>query len=131
MIKIQISLILLFFLIDFSSYGQSELYGLWKVNCPIEYTGKNAVAFCGICPATQENNTASIENFEMEITAKEINIQKEHQTTAVPFKWDDAIKTLTFSYDKNNYVFKVLITDRTDLLIWKDKGGLLLLLQRK
>lgn len=127
----QTTLIILLTLMGFSSFGQSELFGDWKVSCPIEYKDKATIVFCGLCPTVQESASVLMEDFEMQIDKDEIKLNMKYSGTTVKYKWEDKTKSIEFVYNKNTYRFNSLFTDKSNLLILKDKDGLILLLQRK
>lgn len=128
---LQTSLIGLFSLIGLSSSGQSELFGVWKVSCPAEYKPDGSITFCGLCPIIQESASVIVEDFEIQIDKEEIKLNMKYSTTPVKYKWEDKTKSIEFVYNKNTYKFNSLFTDKSNLLILKDKDGLILLLQRK
>lgn len=128
---LQLILITLLTLIGFSSFGQSELFGDWKVSCPAEYKDKATIAFCSLCPTVQENASVLMDDFEMEINKDEIKLNMKYSSTPVKYKWEDKTKSIEFAYNKTTYKFNTLVTDKSNLLILKDKDGLILLLQRK
>lgn len=121
---------LFFFLLSLNSFSQSELLGKWKVNCAMEQTDDASIKSCGICPVKTLENSALIQEFEMEIGPKEIKIKTENEGTEVRYKFNRNTSSIEFTYKKTDYKFKVLIQTDPTVSIWKDTEGAIVILKK-
>ena len=116
-----------------SSFGQKELFGEWKVNCPFELADKSSTTVCNLCPIIKKDNGFMVQTFEMKIEKDEIKFNANNLIEAVKYKWNDITKSIEFDYNENNYQFKVLVASYVakERYILKNKDGMLLLLDEK
>ena len=118
------------FIFSIASFAQSELFGKWKVNCAMEQTDDASIKSCGICPVKTLENSALIQEFEMEIGPKEIKFKTENEGTEVRYKFNRNNSTIEFTYKKTDYKFKILIQSDTSISIWKDTEGAIVILKK-
>ena len=114
------------------SFGQKELFGTWKVNCPMEKVDVASVKYCGLCPTSQKDKSSiTVNEFEMEIDQIEIKLIMNNVKTAVQYKWNEDIYTIEFNFKEIKYKFKVLWTNEDNMRILKTDDGQLMVLRKR
>ncbi len=116
---------LLFFLTLSSSFSQEvNLKGKWKVNCALDKQEDGKIHFCDICPTTMlANNTAIIEDFEIEITSDVMKYPHDEIVIDIMYQFDKANNTFKFKYLKKEYFFKVLIVSDPNVYVLVAETG--------
>jgi hypothetical protein len=124
---------LFLFLCSFGANAQSHLFGKWGASCFFERTEKGHLSFCGTCKTSIEGDKKSlnIEDLEIVIDDKNIQISSPGKTgVPTPYTFDSKTESLTFTYDKVDYTYKVLRGTNSDLIILKSTCGILLLTKK-
>ncbi len=123
-------LLLILTLPFYAAYGQSEIYGRWNASCIFERNQNGSLTSSGLCPLSiKENNKLEINDFEFEISEQNIKIIINGKTTSVKYTLEGSVDAISFQYEKNLYIFKILRSTSVSNFILKDIncGGLLLL----
>ncbi|MES2779522.1 MAG: hypothetical protein V4651_06440 [Bacteroidota bacterium] len=124
------SVIIFLVLITSVSYGQSMLYGTWKVNCPFEKKDASSGTVCSICPSTIKNVSFSILPFDMIIDKTSLTIKTDSETTSLTYNWKNDVDALEFQYKKTDYSFKVLNIGAGGHYLLKDTNGCIIILTK-
>lgn len=126
------NLFLIVVLLFSTLYSRSQdlsLKGKWRVNCALEK--KDSVTFhvCDFCPSTiLNNNTAIVEEFNIEITESVIKFTTEEVQIEIPYTWDKSTYTIKFKYTQKEYIFKAMvITDLNAQILVAESGEVLYL----
>ncbi len=106
-----------------------SLKGKWKVNCALEKKDSAKFHVCDFCPTTMlKNNTAVVEEFDIEITETAIKFTTEEIQIEIPYTWDRSTYTIKFKYTQKEYVFKAMvITDLNAQILVAESGEVLYL----
>ena len=102
-----------------SALAQSDLYGKWKAICVIESLDDGSSNVCSICPTKLLSGSKLIEDFEMEINSEVIKFITEGRGSESPYKYEAAKNLLSFTYNKIDYKFKVLMQTDPFINIFK------------
>ncbi|MBP9070433.1 MAG: hypothetical protein KBG47_13055 [Bacteroidia bacterium] len=124
-------LLLLFVLINslVATAQDLNLKGKWKVNCALEKKDSATFHVCDFCPTTMlKNNTAVVEEFDIEITETAIKFTTEEVQIEIPYTWDKSTYTIKFKYTQKDYSFKAMvITDLNAQILVAESGEVLYL----
>lgn len=126
--KLCISLILILS-IHCLNAQETNLIGKWKVSCPAERKNSSELHMCDLCPTTMlNNNTAIVEEFELEFTKEEIKIQHEEVPIGIVYKYETENNSISFRYLGKTYMFKILLmTDPKVNILVAETGEVLYL----
>lgn len=107
------------------SYAQEiNLKGKWKVNCALDKLEDGKLHFCDICPTTMlANNTAIIEDFEIEITDDVMKYPHQEIVVDIMYQFDKSNNTFKFKYLKKEYLFKVMIVSDPNVQVLVAETG--------
>lgn len=110
--------------------AQSEIYGTWNAGCAIEKHNVSSMGFCALCPRDYtSDNSVSIKSFDIVINEITISI---NDSPAVPYLWDSEINSIKFKFANNEYLFKVMPVNLTNIYTWKEiNSGYVIILQKK
>jgi hypothetical protein len=126
-------LLLAILFISFNSYAQSEYFGKWHVSCFFERSVDAKLSYCGICPVNinDKNNSLQIEEFEMAIDSKNIQITAPGKDVVTnTYTYNSKTDAFTFEHNKTTYTFKVLRGTQSDHIIFKSDCGQFLLTKK-
>lgn len=128
--KFCIGIILLFNFI-FLNAQETNIIGKWKVSCPAERKSSSQLHMCDLCPTTiLNNNTALVEEFELEFTKEEIKIQHEEVPIGITYKYEAENNSISFRYLGKTYLFKILLQSDPKVNILVAETGEILYLKR-
>lgn len=103
----------MFLVILFSLIGkaqESNIKGKWKVNCALEKKAEGQLHVCDICPSTMlANNTAVIEEFELEFTGSMIKFEHAEVPIEIAYTFLQETNSIKFKYLQKEYHFKMMI----------------------
>jgi hypothetical protein len=128
-IKHLILLVVMTFMFKLTS-AQAPL-GDWRAFCPFEATDNSGTTVCKICPLINRGGDGfTIQGLEMKIEKEQIKFtfNADKQET-VNYKWDESSKTMTFTFNKVDYKFKLFYAK--NMYILKNSDGQMLLLADK
>ncbi|MBK7310564.1 MAG: hypothetical protein IPI93_07165 [Sphingobacteriaceae bacterium] len=75
-----------------------------------------------------KNNTAVVEEFDIEITETAIKFTTEEVQIEIPYTWDRSTYTIKFKYTQKDYSFKAMvITDLNAQILVAESGEVLYL----
>jgi hypothetical protein len=122
----------LIFLGAFISKAQDlSLKGKWKVNCALEKKDSAKFHVCDFCPTTMlQNNTAVVEEFDIEITETAIKFTTEEIQIEIPYTWDKSTYTIKFKYTQKEYSFKAMVINDLNAQILVAESGEVLYLKK-
>ncbi len=125
-------LTVLFLLIaSFVCAQEINIKGRWKVNCVIERKDTATLHTCDICPTTLlANNTAIVEEFELEFLSKTIKVPTEEITIEIPYSFNKEMNEIKFHYKEKDYSFKAMIVSDSNVQILIAESGEILYLKR-
>lgn len=119
------------FIASFSFAQKLDIRGKWKVNCVLERKDSLTLHTCDICPTTiLANNTAVIEEFELEFLATTIKVPTEEVTIEIPYEFNKDINEVKFHYKGKDYSFKAMIVSDANVQILMAESGEILYLKR-
>jgi len=108
-----------------------NLIGKWKVNCALEKNENGTLHVCDICPRTMlNNNTAIVEDFDLEFTAQSIKLDHEEVPIEIAYQFDPATNRVKFKYLQKEYVFKAMIVSDPMVQILIAESGEVLYLKK-
>jgi hypothetical protein len=115
-----------------SSFAQEvNIKGKWKVNCVIERKDQATLHTCDICPTTiLANNTAVVEEFELEFLANTIKVPTEEITIELPYEYNRENNEVKFHYKGKDYAFRCMIVSDPNVQILMADSGEVLYLKR-
>jgi hypothetical protein len=123
--------VLLLFVACFSFAQDVNIKGKWKVNCVIERKDQATLHTCDICPTTMlANNTAVVEEFELEFLANTIKVPTEEVTIEIPYEFNKENNEVKFHYKQKDYAFKAMIVSDSNVQILMAESGEILYLKR-
>ncbi|MFO0358740.1 MAG: hypothetical protein ACK50A_17425 [Sphingobacteriaceae bacterium] len=126
-----ISLVLLMLFFVTMKSQDLNIIGKWKVNCTLQKNENGSLHVCDLCPSAMlNNNTAIIEEFEIEFTATAIKWQNEEVSIEIPYEIDKAINKLKFKYAQKEYAFKAMIVSDPFVQILVAETGEVLYLKK-
>ena len=126
-------LLLLFVLINslVATAQDLNLKGKWKVNCALEKKDSATFHVCDFCPTTMlKNNTAVVEEFDIEITETAIKFTTEEVQIEIPYTWDKSTYTIKFKYTQKEYSFKAMVINDLNAQILVAESGEVLYLKK-
>lgn len=127
---IRLTLFLLF-LANLSYAQEVNIMGKWKVNCVLERRDTSTLHTCDICPTTiLANNTAIIEEFELEFLERTIKVPTEEITIEIPYSFNKKLNEVKFHYKEKDYSFKAMIVSDVNVQILMAESGEILYLKR-
>ena len=122
---------LLLFFTAFISAQDLDIKGKWKVNCALEKKDNATFHVCDFCPSTiLNNNTALVEEFDIEITENVIKFTTEEVKIEIPYEWDKATFTIKFKYLQKDYTFKAMVVSDPFVQILVAESGEVLYLKK-
>lgn len=122
---------LLLFVTFFASAQQVDMKGKWRVNCVLEKKDMATLHVCDICPTTiLANNTAVVEEFDLEFLDKTIKVPTEEVTIEIPYTFNSKINEIKFHYKEKDYAFKAMIVSDSNVQILMAESGEILYLKR-
>jgi len=122
---------LLVFLASLSFAQDINIKGKWKVNCVLERKDEKTLHTCDICPTTTlANNTAVVEEFELEFLEKTIKVPTEEVTIELPYEFNKEVNEVKFHYKGKDYSFKAMIVSDANVQILMAESGEILYLKR-
>jgi hypothetical protein len=126
-----ISVFALIILIGFAKAQDINITGKWKVNCTLQKNENGTLHVCDLCPSTMlNNNTAIIDEFEIEFTTTSIKWQNEELSIEIPYEIEKATNKLKFKYAQKEYVFKAMIVSDPFVQILVAETGEVLYLKK-
>jgi len=127
------TIILSSFLFPQSIFGQIELSGKWTGKCIIENIDETSISFCDFCPRemNKESSTITFNQFEIEFKNDYFLLYVDEILKGKSkYLLDESLKTLDFTFNDENYKFKVLTVmsaDQNKYILKSEEGGLILL----
>lgn len=113
------------------SAQEINIKGKWKVNCVIERKNQETLHTCDICPTTTlANNTAVVEEFDLEFLANTIKVPTEEVTIELPYEYNKDNNEVKFHYKGKDYAFKCMIVSDPNVQILMAESGEVLYLKR-
>jgi len=127
--KKSLFLLIAIFLIKTAFSQEINIQGKWKVNCAFEKKDNATFHVCDFCPTTMlKNNTAVVEEFDIEIAENSIKFTTEEVQIEIPYTWDISTYSIKFKYIQKEYAFKAMVvTDRNVQILVAESGEVLYL----
>jgi hypothetical protein len=123
--------VLLLLIAGFSFAQEVNMKGKWRVNCVIERKDQSTLHTCDICPTTiLANNTAVVEEFELEFLANTIKVPTDEVTIEIPYEYNKDNNEVKFHYKEKDYAFRAMIVSDPNVQILMAESGEVLYLKR-
>ena len=122
--------LILFSGFSLNASGQSELYGIWTAGCAVEKYNSSSMEVSALCPTENpDKNSVDIKSFDLTVNESTLKLGNK---PAIPYTWDKGTWTITFSFEKIEYRFKMLLVNLDNIIALKDmSNGTILVLQKK
>jgi hypothetical protein len=123
--------LLCLFLIIIGKSQETSILGKWKVNCAAERINISQLHVCDLCPTTLlNNNTALVEEFELEFLKDQIKFHHEEVPLELSYKFNAENNSISFKYLGKPYVFKQYILNDPSVQILVAETGEVLYLKK-
>lgn len=113
--------------------AQTKLNGKWTATSPMEINDNGNISVCDLVSFTidEKENTICVNEIELNFTETELEILKSNSIAKI--KYENLYKKdeIKFSFNNNDYHFKVIDIDVKDVFLLRNSDKTLLVLKRK